>query len=109
MSSTLLPSPMIAASGLLRVDLDALQLDDLLDHEQEALKVLAELNDYINQPTRRSADERRNVARLTKAMHLHMAHLRDMIYARRAALALVHAAQTEGADDAVQSSRPFRF
>lgn len=108
MSDTLQPSPMIAASELLRANLDALQLDDLIEHEQEARKVLAGLNDYTNQPTHRSADERRNLARLAEKMRLHMAHLRDLIYARTAALALVHAAQSEGADDAMQGSRAFR-
>ncbi len=109
MSSTLIPSPMFASSELLRVNLDALQLDDLIEHEREARKVLAELNHYTNQPTRRSADERRNLASLSEKMRMHMAHLRTLIDARKAALALLQVAQTEGAEDAVQSNRPFRF
>jgi hypothetical protein len=99
---------MIAASELQRVNLDAMQLEELLDHQHEALNVQAELNDYINQPAHRSANERRNVARLSRNMLLHMAHLRDLIHARRAALAWMQAAQADGAEDAEQGSRPAR-
>jgi hypothetical protein len=108
MSGTLQASPMITATELLRVNLDAFQLDDLLSHEHEALKVQAELNDYINQPARRSVDERRNVDRLFRNMRLHMAHLRDLINARRAALAWMQVAQADGAGDAEQGNRPAR-
>lgn len=108
MSSSLIASPIIAAIELLRVNIDSMQLEELLEHHQAALNVQADLNDYMNQPARRSADERRTVARLSKKMLLHMAHLRDLINARKAALALTQAAQVGGAGDAEQGSRPHR-
>ena len=107
MSDTLQPSPMLAASELIRVNIDAMQLDDLLDHERHALETLAGLNDFINRPGRKGADELRNAMRLVgKVMH-HMAHLRDLINARKAAVALVQAAQAAGSASTVQDGRPF--
>ena len=107
MSNLLSASPMIAASEQIRVNVDAMQLDDLIDHERRALETLAGLNDFINRPGRKGADELRNAMRLVgKVMH-HMAHLRDLIHARKAAMALVQAAQAAGSATAVQDGSPF--
>ncbi|WP_138514691.1 hypothetical protein [Rhodoferax bucti] len=85
-----------------------MQLDDLIEHQREALDALAELNDRLNLPGRKSADERRNMTRLWKALMVHLAQLRDLINARKAAMALVQAAQAEGAVNTMHDSRPFR-
>lgn len=92
MSETFQPSPMIDASNLMRANVDAMQLDDLIDHERLVLESLAGLNDFINSPGHKGADEFRNARRLAgKVMH-HMAHLRALIKARKAAMALAHTA-----------------
>ena len=106
MSDTLQPSPMIAAGDLIRVNVDAMQLDDLIDHERHALETLAGLNDFINQPGRKGADELRNAMRLAGKVMQHMAHLRDLIHARKAAMALVHATQAAGSASTVQTVLP---
>lgn len=107
MTHTLQASPMLQAAELLRVNIDAMQLDDLLDHEQQVLESLAGLNDFINRSGRKSSDELRNAMRLSgKVMH-HLAHLRDLIHARMAALAMMQAAQTAASASTVQDGGPF--
>ena len=107
MTNTLRASPMLQAAELLRVNIDAMQLDDLLDHERQVLESLAGLNDFINRSGRKSADELRNAMRLSGKLMHHLAHLRDLIQARKAALALMQAAQAAASASTVQDGRPF--
>jgi len=98
---------MIEATELIRVNIDAMQFDDLIDHERHVLDTLAGLNDFVNRPGRKGADELRNALRLFQKLRLHMARLRDLIHARKAALALVHAAQqATGVASIVQGEHP---
>ena len=107
MSGTLQPSPMLEASELIRVYVDAMQLDDLEDHAKHVLDTIAALNGYVNAPGRKSPDELSNAIRLSKKLRMHMAHVRDLINARKAALALMQAAQAAGSASTVQDGRPF--
>lgn len=107
MSGTLRPSPMLEASELIRVNVDAMQLDDLEDHAKHVLDTIAALNGYINAPGRKSPDELSNAIRQSKKLRMHMAHVRDLINARKAALALMQAAQAAGSASTVQDGRPF--
>lgn len=107
MSGTLQPSPMLEASELIRVNVDAMQLDDLEDHARHVLDTIAALNCYINSPGRKSPDELSNAIRQSKKLRIHMAHVRDLINAHKAAAALVQASQAAGAASTVQDGRPF--
>jgi hypothetical protein len=92
------PSPMLAAIDLMRLDVDAMSLDDLEAHAQHVLDTLAGLNDYINSPGFKSADGLRNALRQAKKLILHMARVRDLIQAHK--LAAVVAANAQAASAA---------
>ena len=44
------PSPMLKAVDLLRVNIDALDLEELEAHAVQVLDTIGALNDYINSP-----------------------------------------------------------
>jgi len=107
MSGKLQPSPMLEATDLIRVSVDSMQLDDLTDHATQVLDTIAALNGYINSPGRKSSDLLRDAIRLAKKLSLHLCHVRDLINARKAAAALVHASNASGSANAVQGTHPF--
>lgn len=90
MSTQLQPSPQLHAEHCLHVNLDALNLDELIAHEQEALDALAGLNDFLSKPGR-SVAAVLHAKHLSRKLRLHMMHLRDLIHSHQAAVALTHA------------------
>jgi hypothetical protein len=89
-------SPMVIAIDLVRVNVNAMQLDDLQAHAAQVLDTIGALNDYINSPAPKSSNALRNVMSLLRKLAMHMAHVRDLINAHTAAAALVGAAQAAG-------------
>ncbi len=94
MTSTLLPSPALKATDLMRVNIDLLTLVELDNHAINVLYTISELNDYINSPTRKSFDLLRDAIRLAKKLSIHMLHVRDLVHAQSAATALMHASNS---------------
>lgn len=100
------PSPMLRAIELVRVNVDAMFIDDLLEHGQQVQDTIAALNDWLNSPAPRSAVARASAVRDWKKLRLHMAHVRDLIAAHAAAAALVGAAQAAGSTHLAQGAKP---
>jgi len=80
---------MVVAIDLVRVNVDALQLDDLQAHAVQVLDTIAALNDYINRPNPKSSNALHNAMLLVRKLVQHMAHVRDLINAYTAAAAMV--------------------
>lgn len=89
--SQLQASPQMRADIFAKVKLDALDLSELESIEHEGIEVLAELNDFIAQPGR-SAPALQHAMALGRKVRMQMAHLRDVIQARKSATALLQAA-----------------
>lgn len=89
--SRLQPSPQMRADMFVKVKLDQLDLCELQRTEREGLDALAELNDFIAQPGR-SAPALHHAIELGRKVRMHMAHLRDVMQARKSATALLQAA-----------------
>ena len=100
-------SPMLQAIDLIRVNVDALTLEDLQAHANDVLDTIGALNEYLNSPGPKSANARLNGLRLANKLRLHMAHVRDLINAHQAAVALVGAAQAAGSTNLAQGAKPF--
>ena len=83
------PSPMLNAIDLVRADIDAMALQDLEDHAVDVLDTIAALNDYINGGLPKSHDALLNADRQNRKLRMHMARVRDLIQARKAAYAMV--------------------
>jgi DUF1680 family protein len=98
---------MIKAIDLIRVTVDSMTLEELEEHAVQALDTIAAMNDYLNSPAPKSANERQNAVRLANKLRAHMAHVRDLINAHTAAAALVGAAQATGAANMPQGAKPF--
>lgn len=77
--------PMVKAIDLTRVNLDKLNLQDLEAHAVDVLDTIAALNDYVNSSAPKSANARLNAKQLARKLCLHMAHVRDLIDARKSA------------------------
>ena len=90
-------SPMLEAIDLMRVNIDALDLEELEAHAQQVLDTIGGLNEYINSPSRKSANALHNALTLARKLRLHMARVRDLINARKLAAAVIAAAQSGGA------------
>ena len=99
-------SPMVIAIGLVRVNVNAMQLDELQAHAAQVLDTIGALNDYINSPTPKSSNALRNAILLVRKLAKHMAHVRDLINAHTAAAELVGAAQATGAANLPQGAKP---
>lgn len=70
-------SPMLQAIDLIRVNVDALTLEDLQAHANDVLDTIGALNEYLNSPGPKSANARLNGLRLANKLRTHMAHVRD--------------------------------
>ena len=99
-------SPMLKAIDLTRVNVDAMTLEELEEHAMQVQDTIAAVNEYLNSPAPKSANERQNALRLAKKLRAHMAHVRDLINAHTAAAALVGAAQATGAANLPQGGKP---
>jgi hypothetical protein len=91
------PSPMLKAVDLLRVNIDALDLEELEAHAVQVLDTIGALNAYINSPSPKSCNALYNGVGLVRKLGLHMARVRDLINARKLAAALIGTAQAGGA------------
>ena len=91
------PSPMLKAVDLLRVNIDALDLEELEAHAVQVLDTIGALNEYINSTSHKSANALRNAMGLVRKLGLHMARVRDLINARKLAAAMTGTAQAAGA------------
>ena len=76
-------------------------------HAQEVLDTIGAMNEYLNSPAPRSANAKLNALRLANKLRQHMAHVRDLIQAHRAAIAQVAAAQAVGAVTLAPSAKAF--
>ena len=100
-------SPMLQAIDLTRVNVDAMTLEELQVHAMDVLDTIGALNECINSPAPKSANAKLNVLRLANKLRLHMAHVRDLINAYQAAVALVGAAQAAGSANLAQGAKVF--
>ena len=100
-------SPMLHAIDLTRVNVDAMTLEELEAHAKDVLDTIGVLNEYLNSPAPKSANAKLNGLRLANKLRLHMAHVRDLINAHQAAVALVGAAQAAGSTNLAQGAKPF--
>ena len=82
-------SPELRAIDLVRADIDAMALQDLEAHGADVLDTIAALNGYINGGLPMSHAALLNAARQNRRLCLHMARVRDLIQARKAAYAMV--------------------
>ena len=89
-------SPMLLAIDLMRVNIDAMDLEELEAHAVEVLDTLAGLNDYPNSASFKSANARRNALHQSRKLRLHMARVRDLINARKLAAAMMATKETAG-------------
>ena len=88
------PSPMLMAIDLIRVDIDAMGLQDLEAHATVVLNTIAALNEYINSPHRKSRDELANAIKQNRDLCMHMARVRDLMQARSSAIAMMQVMQS---------------
>jgi hypothetical protein len=102
------PSPMLKAVDLLRVDIDAMNLEEVDAHAVQVLDTIGALNEYINSPGPKSANALRNALNLVRKLSLHMARLRDLINARKLAAVMAGTAQAAGAASLGLFSGPIR-
>lgn len=89
-------SPELQAIDLTRVNVDAMTLEELQAHANGVLDTIGALNEYLNSPAPKSANAKLNGRMLAKKLRMQMAHVRDLINAHQAAVALVGAAQAAG-------------
>jgi hypothetical protein len=92
------PSPMLKAVDLLRVNIDALDIEELESHALHVLDTIGALNAYINSPSLKSGNALRNAMGLVRKLGLHMARVRDLINARKLAGAMIGTARAGGAE-----------
>lgn len=97
MSNTLQPSAQLITDDLLRVNIDSLQGDELAEHYQAVLDALAGLNDYINSPAPKSADEIAAAKRRADKLRALLPRLRDLIQAHLSAQAMIQHLQSQAA------------
>ena len=100
-------SPELQAIDLARVNVDAMTLEELQAHAKGVLDTIGALNDYLNSPAHKSANAKTNVRLLAKKLRIQLAHVRDLINAYPAAVALVGAAQAAGSANLAQGAKVF--
>ena len=98
-------SPMLQAIDLVRVNIDAMTLEDLEAHAQQVLDALGGLNEYTNSPAPKSANAKRNALHLARKLRLHMVRVRDLINAHKLA-AVAATMQAAGSASLAPCARP---
>ena len=98
-------SPLIKAIDLTRVSVNSMTLEDLEDHAERVLDTMAALNNYNNSPATKSAIAKLNGLSRAEKLRGHMLHVRGLINAHRAAVALVGAAQGAGSANLPQGAK----
>ena len=99
-------SPMLQAIDLMRVNIDAMGLEDLEAHAQQVLDILGGLNEHTNSPTLKSGNAKRNALHQTRKLRLHMAQVRDLINAHQLAAVMVTTMQASESAAAQAGSPP---
>ena len=99
-------SPMLQAIDLMRVNIDAMDLDELEAHAQQVLDALGGLNDYTNSPAPKSSNAKRGALHQARKLRAHMARVRDLINARQQAAAMVATTQAAGSVRLAPGGRP---
>jgi len=79
MRNTLQPSPMIVAIDLIRVNVDALSIEELEAHALRMDGILLALAHFIEGAVGGSPDEIRNVIKLTRDLRARILHVRNLI------------------------------
>ena len=100
-------SPMLQAIDLTRVNVDSMTLEDLEEHADQVLAAIVALNNYNNRPGPTTAYAKSDGLRRADKLRLHMAHVRCLINAHIAAVALVGAAQAAGSANLAQGAKVF--
>lgn len=103
------PSAMLRAIDLVRVNVDAMNPEDLEEHDAQVADAIAALNDYLNSPSHKSASALRNALYRLRRLCAHRARVRDLLMAHKAAAALSKAAQAGSAAAGSPASQPFRI
>lgn len=101
-----LRSPMLEAIDLIRVNIDALTLEELEAHATAVLDVIGGLNGYLNSPSSKSANSTTNALILSRKILLHMARVRDLINAHKVAAAMAGSTQSAGTAKAAPTGKP---
>ena len=99
-------SPMLQAIDLMRVNIDAMTLQDLEAHAQEVLDTLGGLNEYTNSPAPKSANAKNGALHRARKLRLHMARVRDLINAHKLAAVVVATMQAAGSVSLAPCSKP---
>ena len=82
-------SPMLQAIDLIRVNINALGLEDLEAHAQQVLDALGGLNEYTNSPALKSGNAKRNALHQARKLRLHMERVRNLINSHQLAAVMV--------------------
>ena len=98
-------SPMLQAIDLMRVNIDAMNLEDLEAHAQQVLDTLSGLNEYTNSPAPKSANAKNSALHRARKLRLHMARVRDLINAQKLA-AVVATMQAAGSVSLAPCAKP---
>ncbi len=99
-------SPMLQAIDLMRVNIDAMDLEELEAHAQQVLDALGGLNEYTNSPAPKSSNAKRSALHQARKLRLHMARVRDLINARKLAAVMVATMQAAGSANLAPGARP---
>jgi hypothetical protein len=100
---------MLQAIDLIRVQVDALSIDDLQDHAASVLDTIEALNDYLNTVGPKSANNRLNGLTLAKKLRSHMSRVRDLINAHKGATVVLATEQTTGFAGLPRGVKPLGF
>lgn len=91
------PSPMLMAVDLVRVDIDAMGLQDLEAHATAVQDTIEALNEFINGMAPKSPETLLSALRRARKLRMHMARVRDLIQARQSAVAVMQGMQLASA------------
>ena len=97
---------MLQAIDLMRVNIDAMGLEDLEAHAQQVLDALGGLNEYTNSSAPKSGNAKRNALHQARKLRLHMARVRDLINARKLAAVMVATMQAAGSVSLAPCAKP---
>ena len=97
---------MLQAIDLMRVNIDAMTLEDLEAHAQQLMDALGGLNEYTNSPALKSGNAKRNALHQARKLRLHMARVRELINAHKLAAVVVATMQAAGSVSLMPGARP---
>ena len=98
-------SPMLQAIDLIRVNIDAMTLEDLEAHAQQVLDTLGGLDEHTKSPALKSGNAKCNALHQARKLRLHMAHVRDLINAHKLAAVVGATMQAAGSANLAPGAR----